>query len=113
MTAGTIVCDCHFSPMSYEAVSLLPQFDCVMCWMSDCGRYYSRSLGYFCLRGETRTSPKHIDKDSQKAMRCVSTSCSVDHTVALVQSPFTGSSTVAWHCFVCGKGTPYDGDGPA
>jgi hypothetical protein len=113
MTAGTIVCDCHFAPMSYEAVSLLPECNFVMCWMSDCGRYYSRPLGYFCLREATVTSPKHIDKETQKALRCISTACPVDETLALVRSPFTGSSTVDWHCFVCGKETHCDGDDPA
>jgi hypothetical protein len=113
MTAGTIVCDCHFSPMSYEAISLVPGYECVMCWMSDCGRYYSELLGYFCLRAATQTNPEHIDKDTQKAVRCTSTSCSIDAAVALVRRGLTGSSTVEWHCLVCGRETSYDRGAPA
>jgi hypothetical protein len=70
MDDETVVCDCHFSPMSYGVVSLVPEMDCVMCWMSDCGRYYWRPPGYFCIRPATWKLRKHIDKETQITVKC-------------------------------------------
>jgi hypothetical protein len=56
--------------MSYGVVSLVPEMDCVMCWMSDCGRYYWRPPGYFCIRPATWKLRKHIDKETQITVKC-------------------------------------------
>jgi hypothetical protein len=107
MDAETIVCDCHCSPMSYGVVSLVPEVDCVMCWMSDCGRYYCRSLGYFFIRPATWKVREHIDKETQNFTKCRNARCTAE-AMALVGRPRTGGNSIemSWRCFECGRETP-------
>jgi hypothetical protein len=103
MDAETVVCDCHCLPMSYGVLSLAPEVDCVVCWMSDCGRYYCRSFGYFCIRPATWNVRKHIDNETQNIMKCSNPRCARE-TMALVRHPRLGGNTteIGWRCFECG-----------
>jgi hypothetical protein len=107
MDVETVVCDCHCSPMSCGVVSLVPEVDCVMCWMSDCGRYYCRPLGYFCIRPATWKVREHIDEETQNIMKCRNVLCNGE-AMALVRHPGTGGNgaEVSWRCFECGRVTP-------
>src|SRR5580693_10319813 len=107
MDAETVVCDCHCSPMSCGVVSLVPEVDCVMCWMSDCGRYYCRFLGYFCIRPATWKVREHIDKETQNIMKCRNVRCNGE-AMALVRHPRSAGNRaeMSWRCFECGRETP-------
>jgi hypothetical protein len=107
MDAETVVCDCHFSPMSYGVVSLVPEMDCVMCWMSDCGRYYWRPLGYFCIRPATWNLRERIDKETQITIKCRNARC-IGEAMALIRHPRTEGikAGISWRCLECGIETP-------
>jgi|HubBroStandDraft_6_1064221.scaffolds.fasta_scaffold250694_1 hypothetical protein len=103
-----ILCDCHRQPMYYLAVSLTPESDCVMCWVSDCRRCYSKSLGYFRLR---RTSPplERIDEDTRSMVLCPNESCSTSNSMAITRADdgeASGEGEICWYCFDCGTELP-------
>jgi hypothetical protein len=103
MEIAIIVCDCHLSPMYYSFCQL-PELGCVMCWVSDCERYYSQHLGYFHLRAATPTALAHIDKETQGMMRCSSETCTADSSMVIIRANLPASDTGKpnWHCFECG-----------
>jgi hypothetical protein len=97
-----VVCDCHHVPMRYEAVVLLPSGKTVTCWISDCGRYYSRLLGYFHLHGSTETG-NHVESETSLTRSCTSLACAGKSFVSIVyDSGAAGKAGAYWYCFKCG-----------
>jgi hypothetical protein len=83
----------------------LPELGRIMCWASDCGRYYSQHhLGYFHLRAATPTPLAHIDKGTQGMMRCSSDTCTADSPMVIIRANLSASDEGKpnWHCFECG-----------
>jgi hypothetical protein len=103
-----VLCDCHCGPMYYLAVSLMPRRDFVMCWVSDCGRCYNKSLGYFHLR-TTRPTLERIDEDTRSMALCPNENCSTCSSMAITRSDDTssGEGKPCWHCFDCGTEFPH------
>jgi hypothetical protein len=63
-----VLCDCHCEPMYYFPVFLGPKSDFVMCWVSDCGRCYNKSLGYFKLRTTSRSLGREFSASVRDAI---------------------------------------------
>lgn len=97
-----LVCDCHHVPMHYEAMVLLPSGKTIMCWISDCGRYYSRLLGYFYLHGLAETNC--VDSETRVTRTCSGETCTGKRFMGLVYYPGpTGQAGACWYCFKCGQ----------
>jgi hypothetical protein len=96
-----VVCDCHHAPMQYEAMVLLPSGKTVMCWISDCGRYYSRLLGYFHVhRADIGNC---LDSDTRSTKACTGETCTGKRFMGLVYDrPPAGQAGTYWYCFKCG-----------
>ena len=88
--------------MQYEAVVSLPSGKTILCWMSDCGRYYSRLLGYFYVHGLTETGDC-VDSETRLTMACAGETCTGKRFMALVYDPGSGGKTTYWYCFKCGQ----------
>jgi hypothetical protein len=95
------VCDCHHLPMRYEAFVLLPSGKTAMCWISDCGRYYSRLLGYFYVHGQTETG-SYVDSETSLTRACAGETCTGKRYMGLVYDPGAGGRATYWYCFKCG-----------
>lgn len=102
MQDRVVVCDCHHAPMKYEAMVLLPSGKTVMCWVSDCGRYYSRLLGYFHLHGLTEAGSR-VDTNTRVNRACKGKSCSRKRFMGLVYDPERTGQAAQWYCFNCGQ----------
>jgi hypothetical protein len=104
-----VLCDCHCVAMYYTAVSIIPERGFVMCWVSDCGRYYGKALGYFHLRTTAPTTLERIDKNTRSMTRCQSESCKTGSSMAVTHSDdATGDEgKTCWYCFECGMEFPY------
>jgi hypothetical protein len=104
-----VLCDCHCAAMYHTAVSIMPERGFVMCWASDCGRYYNHSLGYFHLRTTAPTTLEHIDTNTRRMTRCQSESCKTGSSMAITHSDdATGDKgKTCWYCFECGTELPY------
>jgi hypothetical protein len=102
-----VLCDCHCGPMYYFPVSLMPDDDFVMCWVSDCGRCYNKSLGYFHLR-TTRPTLGRIDEDTRGMAICPSENCPPCSSMAITRSDdgSKGEDETCWYCFDCGTEFP-------
>jgi hypothetical protein len=109
MSDRVVLCDCHCAPMYHEAVSIMPNRGFVMCWVSDCGRYYSRSLGYFHLRPPMPVTFECIDKETRRMTRCLNSGCSTDSSMAIVhlEDAQSDEGKICWHCFECGRQVPH------
>src|SRR5579859_2126683 len=103
MQDHVVVCDCHHVPMRYEAMVLLPSGRTIRCWVSDCGRYYSRLLGYFYLHGLIGTG-NGLDRETRFTKVCTGEICSRRRFMGLVRDPVTaGQADAYWYCFKCGQ----------
>ena len=102
-----VLCDCHCGPMYYFPVSLMPKGDFVMCWVSDCGRCYNKSLGYFHLR-TMRPILGRIDEDTRSMALCPNEHCPTCSSMAITRSddPSSGEDKTWWYCFDCGTEFP-------
>lgn len=83
--------------MSYGVVSLVPEMDCVMCWISDCGRYYCRPLGYFYIRPATCKVREHIEKETQTTMKGRNARC-LGEAMALIRHVRTEGNKAGSAC---------------
>jgi hypothetical protein len=103
-----ILCDCHCGPMYHFPVSLMSTSDFVMCWVSDCGRCYNKSLGYFRLRA-TRPALSRIDEASRRMTRCPNQNCPTSSSMAVTRCDDASGSEngTRWHCFECGGELPF------
>jgi hypothetical protein len=106
----SVLCDCHYVPMQYQAVLLVPTGSTIRCWISDCGRYYARSLGYFHLHSPTAGTKNSIDNQTCSAKPCGSESCTGKRFMAIVCSTdATGArSECYWYCFQCRTQVQFD-----
>jgi hypothetical protein len=106
-----ILCDCHCGPMYYFPVSLKSTSDFAMCWVSDCGRCYNKSLGYFRLRA-TRPTLSRIDEASRRIAPCPNQNCPTSSSMAVTRlNGASGSKDeTRWHCFDCGGELPFHND---
>jgi hypothetical protein len=97
-----ILCDCHCAPMYYFPVSLTPTGDFVMCWVSECGRCYNKSLGYSHLR-TTSSTPERINEDTRSMALCPNENCPTYSSMAITHSDDspTGEDKTCWYCFDC------------
>jgi hypothetical protein len=98
-----ILCDCHGGPMYYFPVSITPTADFVMCWVSECGRCYNKSLGYFHLRA-TKPTLERIEEDTRCKALCPNENCPTYSSMAITRShdgPSAEDKT-CWYCFDCG-----------
>jgi hypothetical protein len=87
--------------MRNEAMVLLPSGKTVLCWTSDCGRYYSRLLGYFCLHGPTETG-NCVDSNTRVTRACEGENCTGNRFMGLVYDPGpAGQAGSYWYCFKC------------
>jgi hypothetical protein len=86
--------------MQYQAMVLLPSGKTVMCWVSDCGRYYSRLLGYFHLHGPTE-SANYVDSNTRVTRACAGETCAGKRFMGLVYDGLAGQAAY-WYCFKCG-----------
>ena len=104
-----VLCDCHCGPMYYFPVSLMPQGDFVMCWVSDCGRCYNKSLGYFRLRTARPTSGR-IDEGTRSMAPCPNENCATCSSMAVTRSDDAsrGEDENCWYCFDCGTEFPHN-----
>jgi hypothetical protein len=102
-----ILCDCHCGPMYYFPVSLTPTGDFVMCWVSECGRCYNKSLGYFHLR-TTRPTLERINEHTRSMALCPNENCPTHSSVAITRSDdaSSGEDNTCWYCFDCGTEFP-------
>jgi hypothetical protein len=102
-----ILCDCHCGPMYYFPVSLTPEGDFVMCWVSECGRCYNKSLGYFHLR-TTSSTPERINEDTRSMALCPNENCPTCSSMAITRSDDASSreDETCWYCFDCGTEFP-------
>jgi hypothetical protein len=102
-----VLCDCHCGPMYYFPLSLMPEGDFVMCWVSDCGRCYNKSLGYFHLR-TTRPTLRRIDEHTRCMALCPNAHCPTDNSMAITRSDNASSDEdqPCWYCFDCGTEFP-------
>jgi hypothetical protein len=103
-----VLCDCHCEPMYYFPVFLGPKSDFVMCWVSDCGRCYNESLGYFHLR-TTRPTPERVDEDTRRMALCPNESCPTRRSMAITRfdDVSSGEDKTCWYCFDCGTEFPH------
>ncbi len=97
-----VLCDCHCEPMYYFPVSLLPKGDFVMCWVSECGRCYNKSLGYFHLR-PPRPTLERIDGGTRNIALCPNDHGSPCRSMAITRSGevSSGEDKTCWYCFDC------------
>ena len=97
-----VLCDCHCGPMYYFPVSLMPMDDFVMCWVSECGRCYNKSLGYFHLR-TTRPTRERIDEDTRSMALCPNENCPKCSSMAITRSDDASGDEdkTCWYCFEC------------
>jgi hypothetical protein len=104
-----VLCDCHCAAMYHTAVSIMPEDGFVMCWVSDCGRYYGKSLGYFHLRTTVPTTLERIDRNTRRMTRCQSENCTAGSPMAITHSGDASSDEgkMCWYCFECGTELPY------
>lgn len=103
MQDPVVLCDCHLVPMRNEAMVLLPSGKTVMCWISDCGRYYSRLLGYFYLHGPAGTG-NCVDSETRSTRACTGETCVGKRFMGLVYDPGpAGRAGAYWYCFKCGR----------
>jgi hypothetical protein len=104
-----VLCDCHCAAMYQTAVSIMPERGFVMCWTSDCGRYYEKSLGYFHLRTTAPTTLERIDNNTRRMTRCQSESCKTGSSMAITHpDDATGDEgKTCWYCSECGMELPY------
>jgi hypothetical protein len=102
-----VLCDCHCGPMYYFPVSLMPKVDFVMCWVSECGRCYNKSLGYFHLR-TTGPALRRIDEHTRCMAHCPNAHCPTDSSMAITRSDdaSSGEDQTCWYCFGCGTEFP-------
>jgi hypothetical protein len=102
-----ILCDCHNGPMYYFPVSLMSKGDFVMCWVSDCGRCYNKSSGYFHLHATSPTLGR-IDEDTRSMALCPNENCPTCSSMAITRSDDAsrGEDKTCWHCFDCGAEFP-------
>ena len=100
MPDRVVVCDCHYAPMNCEAMVLLPSGKTVMCWVSDCGRYYSRLQGYFHLHG--LTEGRYVDSNTRVTRACAGETCAGRRYMGLVSDGLAGQAAY-WYCFKCGQ----------
>jgi hypothetical protein len=102
-----VLCDCHYGSMYYFPVSLMPKDDFVMCWVSDCGRCYNKSLGYFHLRA-TRPTLGRIDEGTRSMTLCPNENCPRCTSMAITGSDDAsrGEDKTCWYCFDCGTEVP-------
>jgi hypothetical protein len=102
-----VLCDCHCGPMYYFPVSLMPKGDFVMCWVSECGRCYNKSLGYFHLL-TTRPTLKRIDEHTRCMAVCPNAHRPTDSSMAITRSDdaSSGEDQTCWYCFDCGTQYP-------
>jgi hypothetical protein len=102
-----VLCDCHCGPMYYFPVSLMPKGDFVMCWVSDCGRCYNETLGYFNLRATRRTLGS-IHEGTRSTALCPNENCATRSYMVLTRSDgaSTGEDNTCWYCFYCGTEFP-------
>jgi hypothetical protein len=103
-----VLCDCHCGPMYHFPVSLMAKSDFVMCWVSECGRCYNESLGYFHLR-TTRAGPERIHEDTRRMALCPNENCPRCSSMAITRSDdtSTGRDKTCWCCFDCGTEFPH------
>jgi hypothetical protein len=102
-----VVCDCHCGPMYHFPVSLISTSDFVMCWVSDCGRCYNESLGYFRLRA-ARPALSRIDEATRRIVRCPNQNCPTSSSMAVTHfNDAGGEGETRWHCFACGRNLPF------
>jgi hypothetical protein len=108
-TAGgrAVLCDCHCGPMYYFPLSLVPKDDFVMCWVSECGRCYNKSLGYFRLHTTSATLSR-IDEDTRSMALCPNEHCPPCSSMAITRSDAasSGEEKTCWYCFDCGTEFP-------
>jgi hypothetical protein len=106
--ARVVLCDCHCGPMYYFPVSLMPNSDFVMCWVSDCGRCYNKSLGYFHLR-TTRPTLGRIDEDTRSMAFCRNENCPTCASMVITRShdASSGEGKTCWYCFDCKTEFPH------
>lgn len=97
-----VVCDCHHEPMRYEAMVSLPSGKTITCWISDCGRYYSRLLGYFHLHGLTGAG-SCLDTQTRSTKVCTGETCTGKRFMGLVRDPGLAGQAAYWYCFKCGQ----------
>jgi hypothetical protein len=102
-----VLCDCHLGPMYYFPVSLVHKGDFVMCWVSECGRCYNKSLGYFHLR-TTKPTLERVDEDTRSMALCPNGHCPTDSSMAITRSDdaSSGEDKTCWYCFECGTEFP-------
>jgi hypothetical protein len=102
-----ILCDCHCGPMFYFPVSLAPTDDFVMCWVSECGRCYNKSLGYFHLRA-IRSTLERFKEDTSSMALCPNENCPSYSSMAITRSDdaSSGEDETCWYCFDCGTEFP-------
>jgi hypothetical protein len=102
-----VLCDCHCEPMYYFPVFLWPKADFVMCWVSDCGRCYNKSLGYFNLR-TTRLTLGRIDEDTRTMALCPNETSAMHSSMVVTRSDDASADEdkTWWYCFDCGTEFP-------
>jgi hypothetical protein len=107
LDSRTVLCDCHCEPMYYFPVSLIPDDAFEMCWVSECGRCYNSSLGYFHLRA-ARPTLARINEDTRRMTLCPNENCSSRRSMAITRSDgaSSGEDKSCWHCFDCGSEFP-------
>jgi hypothetical protein len=108
----SVLCDCHCGPMYYFPLSLIPASDFVMCWVSDCGRCYNKSLGYFRLRAR-RPTLSRVDEASRRMARCPGQNCPTTSSMAVTRlnAASGDKDETRWHCFECGGDLPFQNVG--
>jgi hypothetical protein len=79
-----------------------------MCWVSECGRCYNKSLGYFHLR-TAKATPERTDEDMRRMALCPNESCPTCRSMAITRSDdtSTGGDNTCWYCFDCGMEFPH------
>lgn len=102
-----VLCDCHREPMYYFPVSLMPKGDFVMCWVSECGRCYNKTLGYFHLRTTSPTLGR-VNEDTRSMAFCPNENCPTSRSMAITRSADASSDEdqTCWYCFECGTEFP-------
>ena len=102
-----VLCDCHCGPMYYFPISLMANSDFLMCWVSECGRCYNESMGYFHLRTIGAT-PERIDENTHRMALCPNENCPTCSSMAITRSDdmSSGEGKTWWYCFHCGTEFP-------
>jgi DNA-directed RNA polymerase subunit M/transcription elongation factor TFIIS len=101
-----VLCDCHCEPMYYFPVFLRPKGDFIMCWVSDCGRCYNKSLGYFKLRTTSRSRGRIVENTRSMAL-CPNENCPTCSSMVITRSDASsGEDKTCWYCCECGTESP-------